>query len=76
MLRGEQKPLHCTDDVVVEPGREIGALDCNGVDTLDNRPKETGEGGMVMGGATAESGAVDKDERGFGTEDALDDDDR
>lgn len=33
MLRGEKKAPYCTDGVVVEPGREMEAVDSDGVDT-------------------------------------------
>jgi hypothetical protein len=69
MLRGEQKAPVCTDGSVVKPGRKIEAVDSDGVDQLDNRSKETGEGGMVTGVVTVESAAVGKVERGIGTED-------
>jgi hypothetical protein len=61
---------YCTDGVVVEPGREMEAVDSNGVDTSDNRPEEAGEGGMATGVVTTESAAVGKDERETGTEDS------
>jgi hypothetical protein len=79
MLRGEQKAPVCTDSSVVKPGRKIEAVDSDGVDQVDNRSKETGEGGMVTGIVTVESAAVGKVERGIGTEDdrvVLDDEDR
>jgi hypothetical protein len=69
MLRGEQKPPYCTDGVVVQPGQKIEAVDSDGVDTSDNRPKETGEGGMVAGVVTVKLVAVDDDEREIGVED-------
>ena len=78
MLRGEQKAPCCADGVVVESGRKIEAVDSAGVDRLDNRPKETGEGGMVTGVVTVKSAPVGKEERGIGTEDdrvVLDDED-
>lgn len=62
MLRGENKASFCTDGVAVEPGRKMEAVDSDGVDTVDSRPKETGEGGIVTSAVTAESAAVDKDE--------------
>jgi hypothetical protein len=68
MLIGEHKAPYCTDGVVVD----------DGVDTSDNRPKETGVGGMAKGVIIVDSAAVDKDERETGTEDdrvVLDDED-
>ncbi|QRC90629.1 hypothetical protein JI435_400480 [Parastagonospora nodorum SN15] len=53
-------------------------MDSDGVETLDNRPKETSVGGTVTGVVTVESAAVDEDERGIGAEDdrvVLDDED-
>jgi hypothetical protein len=69
MLRGEHKAPYCTDGVVVVPGRKMEAVDSDGVDTSENRPKETGEGGMVTGVVIVESTAVGTDEREMGTED-------
>jgi hypothetical protein len=69
MLRGEHKVLYCTDGVIVEPGRKLEAVDSEGVDTLENRSKEAGEGGMATGVVIVELTAVDKDERGIVTED-------
>jgi hypothetical protein len=66
MLRGEQKVLYCTQGVIVEPGRK---MDSEGVDTLEDRSKETGESGMATGVVIVESTAVDKDEREIATED-------
>jgi hypothetical protein len=47
MFRGEHKLLCCTDSIVVEPGQEVEAVDSNGVNTSDNRPKEAVECGIV-----------------------------
>jgi hypothetical protein len=69
MLSGEQEASFCTDGFVARSGRKIEAVDSDGVDRLDNRSKETGEGGKVTGVVTFESVAVGKDERGIGTED-------
>ena len=69
MLRGEKKPSFCTDGVVVKPEREIEVVDSDGVDRLDNRSKEAGEGGMVTGVVTVDSAVVGKDEGGIVTED-------
>jgi hypothetical protein len=54
MLRGEHKVPYCTDGVVVEPRRGMEAVGSDGVDTSDNKPKETGEGEMVTGVVTVE----------------------
>jgi hypothetical protein len=69
MLSGKQKAPFCTDGFVAKSERKIEAVDSDGVDRLDNRSKETGEGGKVTGVVTVESAAVGKDERGIGTED-------
>jgi hypothetical protein len=63
MLRGEQKAPVCTDGSVVKPGRKIEAVDSDGVDQLDNRSKETGEGGMVTGVVTVKRIRADENER-------------
>ncbi|KAH3920723.1 hypothetical protein HBH56_008970 [Parastagonospora nodorum] len=78
MLTGEHNAPHCTDGGVVESGPGIEVMDSDGVETLDNRPKETSVGGTVTGVVTVESAAVDEDERGIGAEDdrvVLDDED-
>jgi hypothetical protein len=62
MLRGEHKAPSCTDGVVAKPGREMEAVASDGVDTLDNRPKEPGEGRLVAGVVTVEFAVVAKDE--------------
>jgi hypothetical protein len=69
MLRGEDKASCCTKGVFVELGRTTKPVDGNGVGTPEDRPKETGEDGMVTGVVTTESAAVDKDERETGAED-------
>jgi hypothetical protein len=69
MLRGEHKTLSCTDGVVVKPGRGTEAVAADGVDTLENRPKETGEGRLVAGVVTVGSAMVATGGREFGTED-------
>lgn len=69
MLRCEDKAPDCTGSVVVEPGRKTEAVDIEGVDTSEDKPKKAGEGGTVTGVAMAESTVVDKHERETGTED-------
>jgi hypothetical protein len=69
MLRGEHKAPSCTERVVVKPGRKIEAVAGDDVDTLDNRPKEPGEGRLVASVVTVESAMVATDGREFGTED-------
>lgn len=44
-------------------------MDGEGVDTLENRSSETGEGGMATGIVIVESTTMDKDEREIATED-------
>lgn len=45
------------------------AVDSDGVDTFDNRSKETDEGGTAKGVVAVEPAAMGKDERGTGAED-------
>jgi hypothetical protein len=69
MLRGEHKVPYCTGGVAVRAGRKLEAVDSDGVDTSENRPKSTVEGGRVTGVMTVESAAVDKNGRDAWTED-------
>jgi len=68
MLTGEHKVPHCADGGVVEYGPEIEAMDSDGVETLDNRPKEAGVGGVATGVVVVESAAVGNEERGIESE--------
>ncbi len=68
-MRGEHKASYCIDGVVVELGRKMEAADSEGVDTLENRSNETGEGGTATGVVIVESTTVDKDEREIATKD-------
>jgi len=62
MLGRECKAADCSDEVVMERGRKMGAADSEGVDGLESKPREAGEGETVVGVVVVESVVVDKDE--------------